>query len=401
MAFKRAMPNDVLIHDESKTYKGYTLFAPMMERYAWLVDMRGRVVHYWEMEHPPGVHGRLLKNGNLMWLGRGEGALEDLGGGATYLIEVDWDGKEVWRYDDRYLHHDFKVLDNDNIMILRFVEIPKDIQKRIKGGVPGTEMENGEILGVSAAEINRKGEILWEWKNYEHFDPDNDIECPLANRLVWGYTNSIDVFPNGDVLLSFRHLNTIARISRETGDIIWRWGPKELIGHQHCATVLDNGNILLFDNGIHRKPMSPGDPHEISSFATSRPVEVNPDTDEIVWQYIDALHTLYTNFCGSAQRLPNGNTLICESRTGTIYEITYEKEIVWKYVSPFVVLRPEIWGWKESKLIFQAHRYGEEFEGLQGKDLDPERYEWFIREKPKEVTDEEELIAGRLSRAGY
>jgi hypothetical protein len=401
MAYRRVMTQDVSIHDESKVYKGYTLFAPMMEKIAWLVDMQGRVVHYWEMEHPPGVHGKLTPEGTLMWLGRGEGAIEDLGGNATYLVEVDWDGNEVWRYDDRFLHHDFKVLDNGNIMVLRFGEIPKDIQKRIKGGVPGTELEGGEILGVTAAEINRKGEILWEWKNWEHFDPDREVECELANRLVWGYTNSVDVFPNGDVLLSFRHLNTVARISRETGEIVWRWGPEHLLGHQHAASVLDNGNILLFDNGLHRKPMRPGDPHEISSFTVSRPVEVNPDTDEIVWEYIDPLHNLFTNFCGSAERLANGNTFICESRTGTFFEITYDKEVVWKYISPFVVLRPEIWGWKESKLIFQAHRYGEDFKGFRGKELDPDRYEWVIREKPKEISEEEDLIASRLSRAGY
>jgi hypothetical protein len=400
VAYKREIPSNVPIHDESKVYKGYTLFAPMMEKIAWLVDMQGRVVNYWEMDHPPGVHGRLVEGGNLMWLGRGEGAIEELGGGATYLVEVDWNGEEVWRYEDRYLHHDFKVMDNGNIMVLRFVDIPEDVQKRIKGGVPGTELD-GEILGVSAAEIHRSGKILWEWKNFEHLDLDESVECPLANRLVFGYTNSIDVFPDGDVLLSLRHLNMVIRIDKSTGKVKWKWGPKQLIGHQHCATVLKNGNVLLFDNGLHRVPVNPGDPHEISSFTVSRPVEVDPLTDEIVWQYIDPLHNLFTNFCGSAQRLPNGNTLICESRSGCFYEITQEKEIVWKYESPFTVLRPEIWGWTESKLVFQAHRYGEEWEGFQGKDLDPDNYEWVIRRKPKEVSNEEELVRKRLSMAGY
>ena len=95
MAYVRDLSRDVQINDTAKTYAGYTLYAPMMERIAWLVDMGGRVVNFWEMQNPPGVHGRLLANGNLMWLGRGEGAMEDLGGNTTELVEVDWDGKEV------------------------------------------------------------------------------------------------------------------------------------------------------------------------------------------------------------------------------------------------------------------------------------------------------------------
>ena len=400
MAYVRNLSQDVEIHDESKAFPGYTLFSPMFEKSAWLVDMNGRVVNHWEMKHPPGVHGKLLPNGNLMWLGRGTGAIEELGGNATELVEVDWDGNEVWRYDDPFLHHDFIHLENGNVVVLRFVNIPKETQKHIKGGVPGTEL-NGEILGVSVAEVNRNKEIIWEWKNHEHFDFERDIECPLANRMVWGYTNSVDLFPNGDVLLSIRHFNTVVRVDRKTGDIIWRWGPEHLLGHQHCARILDNGHILIFDNGLHRRPFKPGDPPEISSLEVSRAVEVDPKTDEIVWEYIDPLHLMYTNFCGSAQRLPNDNTLICESRTGTFYEVTKDKEVVWKYVSPFVVDRPGIWGWTASKLIFQAHRYGLKFEGFKGKDLDPERFEWSLQRKSDNVVDEEALVRSRLSKVGY
>jgi hypothetical protein len=400
MAYIRALSRDVEIHDESRVYQGYTLFAPMFERMAWLVDMEGRVVHYWQLEHPPGVHGKLAANGNLMWLGRGEGAIEELGGNATELVEVDWDGNVVWRYDDPLLHHDFTILANGNVVVLRFAEIPEAIQKQIKGGIPGTEL-NGRILGVAAAEITREKEIVWEWNSFEHFDPETDVECPLANRLVWGYTNSVDVFPNGDLLLSIRHFNTIARVDRRTGEITWRWGPEQLLGHQHCARVLDSGNVLVFDNGLHRKPFKQGDPHEISSFEASRAIEVNPATDEIVWEYIDPVHLLYTNFCGSAQRLPNGNTLICESRTGTLYEVTYDKKVVWKYISPFTIHRPSIFGWSESKLIFQAHRYGVDFAGFRDKELEPDRYEWVIQKKSADTLTEEERIRKRLAMAGY
>ena len=113
------------------------------------------------------------------------------------------------------------------------------------------------------------------------------------------------------------------------------------------------------------------------------------------------MHLLYSNFCGSAQRLPNGNTLICESRTGTFIEVTHDKQVVWKYVTPIVVHRPAIWGWSESKLLFQAHRYGLDFPGFAGKDLRPERLQWAVQRKSPVVTDEEARVRSRLAKTGY
>ena len=249
--------NDVKIHNEEKVCKGYTLFAPHYGNIAWLIDMNGNIVHNWQMENPPRINTELLPNGNLMWLGRGKKAIKELAGGASELIEVDWEGNEVWRLDDPKLHHDFAVQENGNIHRLRFCDIPKKIQKNIKGGVPGTEMSDGTITGVQVREINGAKETLWEWNNWEHFDTDKDVECPLANRLIWGYTNSVDAFPNGDVLLSVRHMNKVIRVSKKTGDIIWEWGPEHLLGHQHDGRVIENGNVTIFDNGLHRKPLSP------------------------------------------------------------------------------------------------------------------------------------------------
>ena len=399
--YLRQLSNDVKIYNEEKVYKGYTLFAPHYGNIAWLIDMNGNIVHRWQMENPPRINTELLPNGNLIWLGRGKKAIKELAGGASELIEVNWEGNEVWRLDDPKMHHDFAIQENGNILILRFCDIPKKIQKNIKGGVPGTEMPDGTIVGVQVREINRAKETLWEWNNWEHFDIEKDVECPLANRLIWGYTNSVDAFPNGDVLLSIRHMNKVIRVSKKTGDIIWEWGPEHLLGHQHDGKVIENGNITIFDNGLHRKPLSPGDPNEISAFTTSRVLEVDPKTDKIVWEYIDPMHLIFTNFAGNAQRLSNGNTFFCESRTGTFYEVTYDKEIVWKYESPFIYPREKIWGWTESKMVAQAHRYGIDFEGFKNKDLDPERFEWILKERSTEKIKEEERIKGRLAKAGY
>jgi len=399
-SFVRELSKDVKIYKESKVFKGYTLFAPCFSNYVWLIDMNGKVCHYWQMKHIPGLHGKLLTSGNLMYLGRGPDAYEELGGCASELIEVDWNGKEIWRLDDNRLNHDFEVLKNGNILVLRFEDILEEIQKKIKGGLPGTDLD-GKRLGVQVREINRNKEVVWEWNNWEHFDVEKDIECPLSFKMVYGYTNSLDAFPNGDVIISVRHMNKVIRISKKTGNIVWEWGHGDLLGHQHDVSVLENGNILIFDNGLHRIPTKPEHSKEMSFLESSRAVEVNPDTNEIVWEYKDPMNLIYTHTAGGAQRLPNGNTLICEARTGILYEVTYDKEVVWKYESPFICKRPDIWGWTETKLIFQAHRYGLDYKGLNGKNLDPERFEWIIQEKSDETLKEEKRIKNRLAKAGY
>jgi hypothetical protein len=45
--------------------------------------------------------------------------------------------------------------------------------------------------------------------------------------------------------------------------------------------------------------------------------------------------SIYSGHISSAQRLPNGNTLITEGASGHLLEVTPEREIVWEYVSPY------------------------------------------------------------------
>ena len=59
--------------------------------------------------------------------------------------------------------------------------------------------------------------------------------------------------PDGSTfLISFRILDTVALVDRSTSEITWKWGPGN-ISHQHHPTYLDNGHVLLLDNGAHRR----------------------------------------------------------------------------------------------------------------------------------------------------
>jgi outer membrane protein assembly factor BamB len=85
--------------------------------------------------------------------------------------------------------------------------------------------------------------------------------------------------------------------------------------------MVGSGNILVFDNGVRR--------------GASRVLEVNPHTGAVEWEYsADPPESFYTYEKGSAQRLPNGNTLICDGDNGRAFEVTPEGETVWEWLNP-------------------------------------------------------------------
>lgn len=358
----------------TKTYNGYTLFAPLSGKDVWLIDMQGRIVHHWEMPSMPGTYAKLLPNGNLIYAcktnpeERKKAGAPMLSGFGGLIREVDWDNNLIWEYEDHFMHHDFCRMKNGNTMVLKYVQVPPELMVRIKGGVPGTE-DDGKMWTAQFDEVTPEGKVVWSWKSYEHLDPEKDAICPLDWRKEWTHANTCVVLDNEDILTSFRNLDMICIIDKKTGNIKWQWGqgPEEL-AHQHDPHFLPNGNLLIFDNGINR-------PIEEVSF--SRVIELNPESKEIEWQY-EALpkNDFYSPACSSAQRLPNGNTLICETMNGRIFEITPEGEIAWQYICPFFNPLPT---WGNVNWVFKAHRYGPDDPRLKGRELNPKKHEEWNR----------------------
>ena len=63
--------------------------------------------------------------------------------------------------------------------------------------------------------------------------------------------------------------------------------------------------------------------------------EFDPETNETVWEYKDDPSTFfYSHHISGAERLENGNTLICEGSYGRLFEVTSEGEIVWEFINP-------------------------------------------------------------------
>lgn len=374
MSIARTALKGVTYYDASKAFNGYTLFGIYAHTDVWLIDMEGYIVHRWKLPHGLGLYGILLSNSNLLYAGVTKTA-EELGlpspgfagGVGGEFAEIDWGGNVVWRVEAPYQHHGFALLNNGHIIYPTHHPkgiLPDELVAKWKGGRPRTEFR-GEIWGDTIDEIDKEGNIVWEWQSYEHLNPEIDAICPLETRTHW-HINSLWQCRDGNILASPRWLNELWKIEYPSGEVIARYGRGKIF-HQHDVQELDNGNIMCFDNGVHRSNYY-GPPY-------SRVVEIEPNTDEVVWEYKDdPPWTFYSAVQGGNQQLPNGNTLICDTTVGRIFEVTKESEIVWEYLNPKQV-------WMPRHLMYtggshRAFRYAPDYPGLKGKDLDPAKYPW-------------------------
>jgi len=342
----------LIAHDPALAQPGYTLFAPMFgDGQVYLIGMDGAVAHEWRMPYRPGLYGYLLDNGHLFYSGKVMADLERFEAWQRFkagaALEVDWQGRVVWELRHRDHHHDARKLRNGNVLLLCLRPVMPEITARVQGGLPGTEA-GGTIYADYLLEMTIAGEIVWEWRSWEHMAPEDFPITPQDHRAEWTHGNTVAETADGNILVSFRNISTVILIERATGDIIWKLGAPPL-AQQHDPRPLPNGNVLIFDNGTHRRD---------HPAIFSRVIEVDPRTSEIVWQYRDrSLFEFFSPYISGAQRLPNGNTLVCEGCHGRIFEVTAGGEVVWEYVNPHFFEEPGPVGL--NNWVFRAFRYTE------------------------------------------
>jgi hypothetical protein len=251
---------------------------------------------------------------------------------------------------------------------------------------------------------NEGGEIVWEWHQKDHFvqDFDNskanygnvyetktrfDINFPTKTEPDFSHVNAIEYIEEyGIILLSSRNYSEIWIIDHSTsteeattsaggdrnkgGDLQCRWGnPSAYKGnetqysfYQHNVSWIANepnsgGNILFFNNGSKRERSysSVDEVLLVEDGAGNFKLEETEESSPL-WSFTH--EDLFSESISGAQRLPNGNTLICEGQDGVFYEVTSDKEIVWQY---------EIQMDKTS--CFRATRFSNEYEGIKALNI--------------------------------
>lgn len=321
LAFTESAPpkTGVLRHDPKRSQPGYTFYPTRVRCRATLIDASGNRVHTWQV---PGCRGwdhvELLDNGHLLGAARRRPRTPVAGRNTArdrILLELSRESKIVWQRD-LAAHHDA-------------VEIPD-------GGIATLTSEARSLPRVHRRTPVRDDRVtVLDGESFSLFDvlAKNDIDFslqPVAVSRDRGnpvvdllHTNAIEWLAGDRVLVCMRHQDAVALIDAPAKRLLWAWGQGELSG-PHDATHLASGNVLIFDNGLERK--------------RSRVLEVDPRTDNIVWQYgwgDDDLE-FFTRSHGSAQRLQNGNTLIGVSDSARALEITTSGDVVWEFYAPAV-----------------------------------------------------------------
>ncbi|MCX5701988.1 MAG: aryl-sulfate sulfotransferase [Candidatus Omnitrophica bacterium] len=333
----------VIKYDQNKAYKGINIYNSDNSKTIHLTDMQGNLLHSWTTEIGSGRigfhHHEINKDGSVLVI------IND-----RYLACLDWNSKTLWEKKER-AHHDVRISDSSDIYLLSRKDeivwrsgIPMPILNDYiviysKEGEKKTEISLYKVLGQDVA-------FKYFLKSYYNvLQPYiflRTIKYKYINKLgCWFletspqdffHTNSIQVIDKdipglckkNDVLVSFRNLDLIAIIDMMNEKIIWKWGPGNL-RRQHHPTLLKNNNILIFDNGDAKKRNY------------SRVIELNPFTKQIVWEYkAEPPEKFFSGSRGACQRLPNGNTLITNSDSGYVFEVTKNGEIVWEFYTPDV-----------------------------------------------------------------
>jgi hypothetical protein len=328
----------VTTYDPSLASDGLNLYTTRKPGYALLADMKGDILHQWNLDPDneyTGVwqYAELLENGELL-------AQCD----ENVLVKVGWQSNRIWGKKMRAHHghytdqnQDIYALNRkDSVTLWRGVPVPLVEDYITVFSSDGNIKRNIMLLDVAKKHMTFKGVM----RIYRYIlNPDKIktfLNFKLKRRSILefdlafdvSHANSIFVIERdieglctkGDILISMRELNLAAIFDPEKEEFVWEWGPGNIIA-QHHATMLENNNILLFDNGYGR--------------GYSRVIEIEPITKEIKWEYKGSpLEDFYSPRRGSCQRLANGNTLITESDRGNVFEVTKEGKIVWRFFVP-------------------------------------------------------------------
>ncbi len=309
--------------DTTRSYPGYNFCTTRDLSMAELVDARGELIHRWQ--GTPGMWRRsvLLLDGDLLVVGADERE-------NRYALRMSWDGEVLWKTDVEG-HHDIGPTSDGRVMVLtmearRLPDVSSSIDVRDDGitimSEQGAIVEHRSLYDVMAGhpDIFTFGEVKPQGRWVDLFHA-NSVRWMMHEHL----REQHPIYSPDNVIVCIRHQDTVAIFNWRNSELLWAWGQGEISG-PHDASVLANGHLLIFDNGLAR--------------GWSRVIEIDPLSKEIVWEYrAPEPRDFFTYGRGACQRLPNGNTVITESDTGRAFEVTREGQIVWEYFNPHVDIK--------------------------------------------------------------
>ena len=268
-------PTELLFHDPSKSFAGYTLFG--VGNRTFLLDLEGRVVHTW----PLGTNPHLLDNGHIL------DASKDDPSGFQGFKEVDWDGKTVWEYTEMRKgyapHHDWVRIHNKALNAPTTLYIANKTITYEQAVAAGADPDNASREGGqmdAVVEVDMQGKVVWGWCFFDHVVQDLDPSKPnhvdggksIADhpgridinmpgrplRRDWLHCNSMDynatsghivinsvqgelyVIDHDGTFVAYDPAAGIAKAAGAAGDFLYRFGDPARYGQGDPPRVLEN-----------------------------------------------------------------------------------------------------------------------------------------------------------------
>ena len=321
-------PDDINVsnYDESLYQDGVTVMDYESLNFSGGLDKDGNPIWFADKDgfEERFVFTQFLKNGNMVGFGPGVG------------YEIDLDGDIVFETppDVNSVHHDINKTSNNTYFLVSATVEDQYCPEECNPNLPDEIPWQGDIF----REIDMDGNEIWSWNTFDYYDLTeyNPYYVEIYNgnlEMDWTHSNSVFFDENSEsVFVSVRNLSRITKIDYASKDLIWNMGETDFMNEiyfeedlnfsqQHSVQVLDNGNLLFFDNHRYLIP------------ELSRCLEISYDESdysvEIIWEHV-LPEDLFSGSRGECDRLDNGNTLITAGRTGHTLEVTPENDVVWQ-----------------------------------------------------------------------
>ncbi len=207
--------------------------------------------------------------------------------------------------------HDFQLSKSGTVLLAGVHDTILNLSAYQFAGSQGSATTRA--LGFVVQEFDADRNVIFQWNSNEHMHPgDTYVGYPYhPASFDYCHGNTIEEEPDGNLLLSFRNLDAVYKIDRQTGEILWQLGGKFSdfsfandggFSGQHDVRRLPNGNIAMFDNANMAAPPQ-----------HSRAVEYQLDTVlwvvTKVWEYVYQ-PPFFSSAMGGHQTTPDRRHLI-------------------------------------------------------------------------------------------
>lgn len=309
---------------------GYIMVPMVTDQSSYLVafDSTGRLSWYRDFGKVPMVEAKQQTNGHFTaFLGATRGWDKVPG----EFQEVSRSGTLVrtWKAPDGYYtdSHEIQVRTENGQTVAYFF----GYDFRSADGLPGYNAGD-EIAGHQLFRVTADGAWTIVHNAWDNFSLDEMLEPPQPSG-DFDHPNSLGFDTDGNFIISYRVLGTVVKVDRETGKVLWHLGgkkndftfindPEGGFSAQHDAQILQNGDLLVFDNGWRHEPQY--------SRALEYRLDETAKTATLVWSYSHDPAT-FTAYTGSVQRTMDGGTFVGFSNVNTIVNVSASGKVVGEY----------------------------------------------------------------------